>query len=131
MKIDKDVIDTTVVRKKLIALGCGLIVLSIIISLKKGNLWLWPEPIAVILFLYAAFSPLKLLFIIHALDKIHAYLGRTIFWVVFYFFITPFGWLLRLARPGIMPLKISHKIPSYWKSPDLKKISPDDFDKQF
>ncbi|ASA56524.1 hypothetical protein [Vibrio gazogenes] len=119
------------IRIRLLALSCGLLIFSGVMSFVKEAMWIWTVPFAVIILLYALIAPMKLQFVIKAFDKIHALIGKGLFWVLFFIFITPLSWLLRLFRPKLLPLKIDKHLSSYWGEPEKDAITSDDFKKQF
>ncbi|MDW6003267.1 hypothetical protein [Vibrio mangrovi] len=119
------------IRTRLFALSCGLLILSVVMSLSKETLWIWSVPFAVIIFLYAVIAPLKLTVVVRMMDKLHIQIGKGLFWILFFIFITPLSWLLRLIRPGLIPLKIDDRAPSYWTTSEKDAVTPDDLKKQF
>lgn len=129
--INNTLIGIQQIRIRLLALGCGLLMFSAVMSFVKETIWLWTVPFAVIVLLYALIAPMKLQFLIKTFDKIHTLIGKGLFWVLFFIFITPLSWLLRLFRPKLIPLKIDKNISSYWGEPEKDTLTSDDFTKQF
>lgn len=126
--IDSEVKPT---RIKLLSLCAGLLIFSTIISLATGTLWPWLLPLALVLFVFAAFAPLRLMFVIRGMDYFHLRFRKVLMWCFFYFFVVPSCWVIRMIRPTIIPLAISQKTLSYWDTSEKKRFTADDFIKQY
>ncbi|WP_100637673.1 hypothetical protein [Marinomonas sp. ef1] len=128
-----NVIDSEVkpTRIKLLSLCAGLLIFSTIISLATGTLWPWLLPLALVLFVFAAFAPLRLMFVIRGMDYFHLRFRKVLMWCLFHFFVVPSCWLLRLVRPSIIALEINKKTVSYWGEAEKKTFTVDDFTKQY
>lgn len=131
--IDSEVKSTEVkpTRIKLLSLCAGLLIFSTIISLALGALWPWLLPLALVLFVFAVFAPLRLLFVIRGMDRFHSRFRKVLMWCLFHFFVVPSCWLLRLVRPSIITLGTNKKTVSYWGEAEKKTFSVDDFTKQY
>ncbi len=131
MNCSKDNLNIKKVRRRIFFSGVGLIILSIIMSYLKADYWLWSLPPACLLFLFAAFAPLKLLVIFKVIDKGFYYLRRVLFFLLFFIFITPSSIILKTIRPTLIPLKISAKQKSYWENASKGKEKITNFQKQY
>lgn len=54
-------------------------------------------------------------------------MGRILLTLLFLLFVTPFGWLLRLAGKDLLRLRRNPQASTYWQTPR----KPQDFDSQF
>ena len=131
MNCQKDNLSIKKVRRRVSFSGVGLIILSIIMSYLKKDYWLWSLPPACLLFLFAAFAPLKLFIIIEGIDRGSYYLRKVLFFLLFFLFITPSSIILRAIRPTLIPLKISTKQRSYWENVRKAKEDTINFQKQY
>ncbi|MFM2481884.1 hypothetical protein [Celerinatantimonas sp. YJH-8] len=120
------------VRLRLIALSSGMLVLSLIMSYLKEQLWPWLLPLIVILLLFAIFSPMRLAFLIQGMELLQLQIRKGLFWVLFYIVLTPMSLLFRLLRPATIVLKIDKTVTSYWSKPEQVSFDNDEqFKKQF
>ena len=56
---------------------------------------------------------------------------RVILSVLFYFVVTPTGWLARLFGKQFLDLKIDKGVSSYWISKEEQKLNKADYERQF
>ncbi len=113
------------IRRKLLSLGGGLFFFSMMAVYFKQEYWFFPLPLVFLLVSFALFSPLKLNFIIKLTEKTTLYLRKILFSILFFSFITPCSFILRIIRPAVIPLKISPKKASYWEEFNKKEYSSD------
>ena len=118
-------------QRKLISLGTGLTIFSIAVSYFKQEYWLWPLPLALLLISFGLVAPWKLNFIIKGLDRGILYFRKSLFFLLFFVFITPSSFILRLIRPSVISLNISPLQKSYWEELKDSEEYSNDLNKQY
>ncbi|WP_409421571.1 hypothetical protein ABHF91_00560 [Pseudaeromonas sp. ZJS20] len=108
-----------------------MILFTIIFSIAKQELWPWLLPFAFVLSAFAILAPQCLISVIKIMDKLHWFIRKVLFFVLFFIFITPLSLLLRAIRPEMVVVNTNRKASSYWETPEKKSYHPDDFHKQF
>jgi hypothetical protein len=123
--------DLPFLRKKSIAMCCGLLILSSISYAK--NFFVWPifSVAAVLILTLGIFCPSKLSKFFYYIQKVHKQIGAVIFFIVFVIVITPMSWVLRALRLDDMTSHPSGSSITYWETENIKDSNDIDFTKQF
>ncbi len=119
------------IRQQLLSFSIALLVLSGVVSLTKAQLWLWPTPLSMVILGYAIWAPEKLKFLVNGMNTVHNYIGKLSFGILFFLFITPLSWIIRMTRSSQIPLALEQEATSYWNTPEREETLAEDFEKQF
>jgi len=122
-------------RKFGITLGIAFAIFSCILFLKHKHFFVPAACISISLVLTALIKPLLLnpvelawLKLGYALSWINT---RLILCVLFFFFVTPIGLIMRLFGRDILGKRIDKRKASYWKSKEHKEFKQTDYSRQF